>query len=157
MPPLYPSDTLYPSDALFPTDGAERATYTVLSQYRFGRSYPKLTYTHKPNNVFYDSETHRHLGKYLRCLRDMYDVNYMPFYNCYTAQNLPNISSHYTWKYIYIVPVKFNTMYTMSWESNFAVVLQPTIYTTHPVTFENYLSDATQREQLQHEWKIASA
>lgn len=154
--PLYPSDSLYPMNSLYPTDGAESAEYEILSQYRFGREYPKITYRFLPDNTFYDGDTHYHLGRYLRCLRSIYGVNYMPYYNCYTGQSLPNIQNYYDWQYIYVIPIKFNTVYTMSWQSNRAITLRPTLYHTKPITFENYNEYASQQSELNNAWNAIS-
>ena len=38
--------------------------------------------SHKPKMFEYSSETHYLLGMYLRALRDLKGINYLPFYNC---------------------------------------------------------------------------
>ena len=52
------------------------------SHYVFGNEYLNLTATLPIRNIIYDRETHRYLGKYLRFLRDYFNVNLMSMYNC---------------------------------------------------------------------------
>jgi len=40
---------------------------------------------------YYDSDTHYRLGRYLRYIRDVYNINLMPFYNCYNYKSVNNI------------------------------------------------------------------
>lgn len=115
IPPLYPLDNLYPDDDLFPSDGKQSAEFEILMRYDFGKYYKGLTYRYTPNTSYYDSKTHMQLGKYLRCLDKIYNVNYMPFYNCNSNVSLNNITNFYPDKYIYTIPIKLNKYYTMSY------------------------------------------
>lgn len=40
---------------------------------------------------WYDSETHKQLGNYLRYLRDYHKLDLMPFYNCYSGMELTDM------------------------------------------------------------------
>ena len=64
---------------------------TVISPYKFDSSYPGLTSTYNSINDGYDSKTHYYLGNYLRCIRDLHDINLMPFYNCYNGEYVTDI------------------------------------------------------------------
>lgn len=64
---------------------------TVISPYKFDSSYPGLTSTYSSINDGYDSKTHYYLGNYLRCIRDLHDINLMPFYNCYNGEYVTDI------------------------------------------------------------------
>ena len=100
----------------------ERAAYRVISEYHFGEKNDKLCTNYISNSEGYDSITHERLGKYLRSLRDMYDLNLMPLYNCFSNQILQahHISdtrvektiADYNTK-IYKIPIRFNTDYTI--------------------------------------------
>ena len=64
---------------------------TIISPYKFDSSYPGLTSTYSSINDGYDSKTHYYLGNYLRCIRDLHDINLMPFYNCYNGEYVTDI------------------------------------------------------------------
>ena len=63
----------------------------LISPYKFGSSYPGFTSTYYSINDGYDSKTHYYLGNYLRCIRDLHDINLMPFYNCYNGEYVTDI------------------------------------------------------------------
>ncbi len=64
---------------------------TIISPYKFDSSYPGFTSTYNSINDGYDSKTHYYLGNYLRCIRDLHDINLMPFYNCYNGEYVTDI------------------------------------------------------------------
>lgn len=136
--PLYPSDNLAPSNILYPSDGIQGAKYNIVSHFDFGRYYPKITYRYFPKNSYYDSATHFHLGRYLRCIRDIYGVNYMPFYNCNNQVYLNRLSDYYQGANLYAIPIKFNTDYTLSYQSSHYIKLKPILYGAKPIEFEGY-------------------
>ncbi len=76
--------------------------------YNIGRYYRNLTKTLELDNNTYTSYTHKYLGNFLTFVKDFSDINLLPLYNCYCNQLLED--SNY--KYI-IIPVKFNTTYTI--------------------------------------------
>lgn len=98
------------------------ASFNILGEYHFGERNNKLCYNFLSSSEGYDYKTHEHLGMYLRGLRDMYDLNLMPLYNCFSNQLLRNIhitsdeirktSADYSTK-VYKVPIRFNTDYTI--------------------------------------------
>lgn len=51
-----------------------------------------MTRTLKNLGTFYNTETHEYLGDFLRFLRDFYDVNLMPLYNCFNNKIYSNIN-----------------------------------------------------------------
>ncbi len=54
--------------------------------YNYGKKYLNLTSNLEINNLIYDRETHRYLGKYLRFLRDQNHVDLMSMYNCFDGE-----------------------------------------------------------------------
>ena len=54
--------------------------------YNYGKKYLNLTSNLEINNLIYDRETHRYLGKYLRFLRDQKHVDLMSMYNCFDGE-----------------------------------------------------------------------
>ena len=111
------------SGYLFPENAAIQieAKFSNVSTYIPFTLYPKYCNRFISNNVYYDTDTHKRLGKYLRFLRDIYDLNLMPFYNCYAGESVNNISlttSGYNFNYnrsvkTYSIPIEFNTTYTI--------------------------------------------
>lgn len=89
MENLYPSDTLYPSVFLFPAYGIRAATFYVKSLVGDNIAKTHATYVSKTN--YYDSETHYHLGRYLRYLLTTTGLNLFPYYNCYNGTYLPDV------------------------------------------------------------------
>ena len=102
------------------------AEYEILSEYYFGEKNGKLCTHFLSSSEGYDYKTHERLGKYLRCLRDMYGLNLMPLYNCFSNQPLQNIhiyndkvsrtAEDFRTK-VYKVPIRFNTTYTICMEN----------------------------------------
>lgn len=98
------------------------ASYDILGEYYFGQRNDKFCSNFLSSSEGYDYKTHEHLGHYLRSLRDMYNLNLMPLYNCFSNQLLRNIhitsdriektSKDYATK-VYKVPIRFNTDYTI--------------------------------------------
>lgn len=98
---------------------------TIISPYKFESSYPGLTSTYSAINDGYDSKTHYYLGNYLRCIRDLHDINLMPFYNCYNGEYVPDIAIDSTTKTIIqsnpnlkgkkviSIPIKFGETYSI--------------------------------------------
>lgn len=108
------------------------AEYTITQPFDFTRYYPQLTERYVPKTSYYDNQTHRFLGNYLRCYRDLYNIDLMPFYNCYNYEifddfyltdtkdgwiNEPNSAVK-----ILAVPVKFNKTYTIAVDSSSKVI-----------------------------------
>jgi hypothetical protein len=62
-----------------------------VSPYVFGQEYFNITGNYKSDLLGYDATTHFYLGQYLRMMRDIYDLDLMPFYNCYSGENLVDI------------------------------------------------------------------
>ena len=112
------------------------AEYDYLAPYSPARKYPKLNENYKSKYNYYDSDTHRYLGDFLRAYRDVYGVNLMPFYNCFTDNQVTGVyldgsydtvkgeydgsvieEDNRTYK-IYAVPIKFGKVYTVAVDCN---------------------------------------
>ena len=113
----------------------EDGKLSIISHYDFGVKYPKFTEKFQSSYPYYDSNTHEWLGKYLRCYRDIYDINLMPFYNCFSGNYLPNvvirddgIVSTITKDYkVAQIPIKFNKQYTISIDCSSDVMIAPAV------------------------------
>lgn len=159
-------------------------SYKIIQPYVFGDYYPQFTYRYNSMNSYYDSETHYHLGQYLRCLRDIKGIDLMPFYNCFNHKYISDIRLNIDKPYIDIssdpnikvlaIPIKFNQLYTIALDSSDRLLMKAIIYddlgqitkTTSRATKEYYtddLSDSTQiytncsfKEPLYYEIKTDS-
>ncbi|MGM9544279.1 MAG: hypothetical protein ACI3T9_04785 [Romboutsia timonensis] len=95
----------------------------IVSPYNFNQSYPGITSTYETINAGYDSKTHYYLGNYLRCLRDLHDIDLMPFYNCFNSTYISDLcidenklaskSPTSIGKKLIAIPVKFGTTYSI--------------------------------------------
>ena len=107
--------------------------FKVINNYKFGKYYPKFTELYHSSIDYYDSVTHEYLGKLLRCYRDIYDVDLMPYYNCVTGDYISNVviyptrikkedsKDYKTFK----IPIKYNTTYTLAMDCNYTVKVAP--------------------------------
>ena len=117
--------------------------YTKVSNYQFGQYYPKITEKFVSKYNYYDSETHYYLGQYLKCLRDIYGLDLMPFYNCFSYKTINDfhlISSgiekgNDTSKKLFAVPIRFNKKYTIAIDSNSRVLLKSIFYDYYGLTY----------------------
>jgi len=97
----------------------------------------------KINSSVYDTYTHEYFGRYLRFLRDYKNLNLMPLYNCFSYNkpfelvynleisenerfDLITTDQHYDY---YIIPVTFNTEYTIAIDSPRPFEMCTLIYT----------------------------
>lgn len=150
------------NEGLVITDGAgdqekgSEAKWEQIAIYTFGKESANLTQTFDSKYSYYDSETHKYLGNYLRCIRDIFDINLMPYYNCFSYNILSNIRIYYykdtkpltdeqgvvvkddsgwrceigednNYKYI-AVPIKYNKTYSISIDCPSPVIVMPILY-----------------------------
>ena len=90
MDELFPSEDIYPSVMLFPGTGEKPATFKVVAYYSEA-SAKKFSYHYYSTEHWYDSDTHKHLGNYLRYLRDYKRIDLMPYYNCFNAHEISDV------------------------------------------------------------------
>lgn len=111
-----------------------KASFIPVGEYSFGDRNNKLCTNFLSNTAGYDSLTHQRLGSYLRALRDMYGLNLMPLYNCFSnnpfsghhidKDKIVKTAAEYHTK-IYKVPIRFNTDYTICMENLGATTFAP--------------------------------
>ena len=154
---LFPSDNLYPSIILYPGTGEPPAKFKVMELY--SENNIKYNYTYHSKFSYYDSETHKHLGEYLRYLKAIKSLDLMPFYNCYNYHIVDNVTLKYRGednktyslstdnKYkVVAVPIKFFRQYTIAIDCNTEVLCRCVIYSDSGMVVdskstERYLSD----------------
>lgn len=106
------------------------------------RAVPGLTRKLSSPGTVYDTKTHEYLGDFLRFIRDYYDVNLMPLYNCFNNKLYTNIylsnlsmknvifdSSDSKYK-IYAFPVKLFSDYTIAIECDQSIEMFCSFYKT---------------------------
>lgn len=111
------------------------AIYYKVKSYEFGLPYPKYTDNFIASNDYYDSDTHERLGDYLRCYRDINQINLMPFYNCFNGSYTSGLKISSTGivtkvnsrDKIFKVPIQFNKTYTIAIDSFSDVWLAPAV------------------------------
>lgn len=139
---LYPSLTLTPNISLVPGAGIIPASIKVLAHYSED-DYNKYNYKFQSNYSYYDPETHKHLGAYLRYLRDYKGLDLMPYYNCYNYYMINDIhlekptvdNEHVSYGIgelkgykLLAIPIKFNTQYTIAIDCTSEVLMRGIIY-----------------------------
>lgn len=110
--------------------------------YKIGRHFANLTKMHVCKNSYYDQQTHELFGEYLRSLRDVYDINLMHLYNCFSYRltddlyfKYNKINQEYEVCYdedtslkVILVPVKFNKTYTIAVDCQQPMIVRPALY-----------------------------
>ena len=112
------------------------AEFEKVADYHMGQKYTGMTYPYISTERYYDYETHYYLGRYLRLIRDLLDIDLMPFYNCFSNRIVSDFyltSDGYEFGYnpkytVYLVPIELNTEYTIAIESAESVYLKPVFY-----------------------------
>lgn len=124
------------SGYIYSYDGGIEGTarWKRLQEFYFGDKNGKLCTNYISESEGYDYKTHERLGKYLRNLRDMYGLNLMPLYNCFSNQPLENhiittdkikqTSANNNTK-VYKVPIRFNQDYTICIENLGTTTIAP--------------------------------
>lgn len=129
----------------------EDAKLQSIRHYDFGVRYPKYTETFQSAYSYYDNITHEWLGRYLRCYRDIYNINLMPFYNCFSGEYISNlvirtdgivqtITDDYK---VAKVPIKYNTKYTIALDCSADVYLAPAV-----INKENLVKVTTSKTEV---------
>lgn len=87
---LFPSTTLYPSSKILPKGGDVVAIFQV-THYVHEVSQKQSACKFHSKTHWYDGDTHKYLGEYLRMLRSTQNLNLMPYYNCYSTTQLVDV------------------------------------------------------------------
>lgn len=139
------------TDKLVYINNIKFAKYVLINDYVFGESVTGLTQQYISNTSFYDSFTHKVLGDYLRLIRNQYGLDLMSLYNCYNHESLTNISlyrtapfvktSSITNKKLLLVPIKFNTKYTVAIECDTSILIKGIVYKNNTLVLDNTKSE----------------
>lgn len=109
--------------------------FRTINDFTFGKHYPKFTEKFESSFSYYDYNTHKWLGKLLRCYRDIWDLDLMPFYNCFSGDYTAGLKitndrilnqENLSYKVLKI-PVKFNRQYTIAIDCGSEVTIAPAI------------------------------
>lgn len=115
----------------------DNSTFKVLDDIGFGKYYINVTRKETCPNSYYDYDTHRLFGKWLRMLRSYTDIDLMHLYNCFDGTYLDDVSLGNTKDEYYLnlfglstakvlwVPIKYNTQYTIYVDSKKPVKMCP--------------------------------
>jgi len=92
---------------------------------------------------YYSTELHKRIGEYLRCVRELYDIDLMGMYNCFSYElfndlhiafdGRTNVKRNRIFvgqdktKKILAVPIKFNQIYSVALTSNQPVYASPVL------------------------------
>lgn len=112
--------------------------YRIDREFVLGNYYDQLTKYNVCTSSYYNSETHELLGEYLRCLRDIYAIDLMPFYNCYSDRQINTLylSEEKNLGYkvytnndykILSIPIKYNKDYTIAIDCQATVNIRPMV------------------------------
>lgn len=111
------------------------ATYQSLLHMQLGEYIPNVTEKLHSTYRYYDSTTHAWLGRYLRTIKNLWEIDLLPFYNCFNGDtintvyiNQNNVYNKKVTQYkILKVPVKFNTEYTIAIDCASKVQVAPVL------------------------------
>ena len=111
------------------------AEWQIKSSYIPQQFYPQFTSRYISLTDYYDSETHYQLGQLLRFYKDIYQINLLPFYNCwngseitgYKLQNDKLVASTESAYRLIKVPIKFNKKYTIAIDSASEIKIIPAL------------------------------
>lgn len=107
----------------------DSSRFIVLDDIDFGSYHDNVTRKETCPNSYYDFDTHRLFGKYLRMIRSYHGIDLMPLYNVYDGSIIDDIYITGNKDYPYMlaksksskilwVPIKFNTGYTIYIDSS---------------------------------------
>lgn len=115
------------------------AKYDQLDHYYFSNMNQNIEFKEFIRASYYSTELHKRLGDYLRVLRDLYNVDLMGLYNCFSYELFSDVYIKFTpqgnindivngvdkTKKVLAIPIKFNTIYTIAVTSQKPVYISP--------------------------------
>lgn len=150
------------SDDYCQINNFDLADYEIVNTFKMNQFIPGVTQQIISTSNSYDSTVHKYLGDYLRLLKNQYNLDLMPLYNCYgqeVSRNIKLIKSNDKLKVtgegasnrkVLLVPIKFNTTYTIAMDCNSPFLLKGVFYNNGLITtrsgtefLSNYLQDST--------------
>lgn len=120
------------------------AKIKLVDDFIFGKYIPGVTQKFVSNTDYYDSETHRYLGEYLRCLRDIKGIDLMSLYNCFDYKFVDNIKFTATGvkpvtsngNRVTLIPIKFNKQYSIAIDCGYPLRATAVLYKNRIITDE---------------------
>lgn len=130
-----------------PKSALDDKYFQIVSPFIPNTFYRGATSNFESNSALYDSDTHYALGQYLRYIRDMNDLDLMPYYNCYSGESSDKIrikdsidENNIAHEHIeldnniddglvtYIAPIKLNQEYSIYYDCNIPFKVIPAYY-----------------------------
>lgn len=119
--------------------GKESDNYEILQHYNFCDMDQNIEFKEFIRASYYSTELHKRFGQYLRCIRDLYDIDLMGMYNCFSYELFSDIYIGFDKnqeknrifvgnnkeKKVLAIPIKFNQKYTIAVTSNKPVYACP--------------------------------
>lgn len=142
--------------------------FNILEPFIEDKFYRNITTNYISNTSIYDSNTHKYLGEYLRMVRDLHNLDLMPYYNCWDGsfsdklriKNIVVTANQSTAEVVntntvndgyktLIIPIKCNQDYTIYINSNSPVyiasifynddiILSPNVYGVNRINYSTY-------------------
>lgn len=151
------------SDSLLYIKRKKFAEYDLINDFVFGEAQTGVTQRFVSNISYYDPQTHKFLGDYLRLVKNYYGLDLMSLYNCYNYNIVTNICLKTTAPFVtdeyndkrkvLLVPIKFNTEYTVAMDSISPILMKAVVYKNNGLVTDisgsdfvsNQLADDTRR------------
>ena len=134
------------SNSTILNSGVIPGKFDIIDTYEVGKDSIQMSEKYFSKYSYYDSDTHYYLGQYLRALRDINNIDLMPFYNCFNYRlghdfYLTNSTNGYLQNGDYgydfaksnmvktlMVPIKFDTSYTIAIDCSSQVYMKSILY-----------------------------
>ena len=129
-------DYLRVTDSFIRMNYRPLAKFKLISNYIFGTTIPGVTQTFISNTDYYDPKTHKWLGEYLRCLKDIKGIDLMSMYNCFEYKFVNNlkftddkvISIASSDSRVTLIPIKFNKEYSIAIDCDYPIRATAVLY-----------------------------